>query len=287
MVKEITLTALPEALQQIHRPPHKLFCRGDLSALEKPCISIVGTRRMSDYGQYMTEKIVSELACADLVIVSGLAKGIDSVAHQAALDYGLSTIAVLGSGLGQIYPRENQELAEKIVRSGGLILSEYPNNRAPLNHHFPQRNRIVSGLSLATIVIEAPVRSGALITARFALDQSKEIFVIPGDVDRQNSLGTLQLLQKGAAYPISSGYEVLEILKQQPQLPQMAAPQKPKLKLNNNEERVYKTLNKTRPLALQHILQKIPLPTAEVLAILSLLEIKGLVSQKHGSFKRH
>lgn len=282
MVDEKILTDFPESLQEIHNPPKKLFYRGDLTLLEKPCISIVGTRRMSEYGRYMTEKIVGELSCADLVIVSGLAKGIDSIAHQAALDNSMKTIAVLGSGLSCIYPRENAALADEIGKHG-LLLSEYEGDREPLNHHFPQRNRLVSAISLATLVIEAPVRSGALITARFALEQNRGIFVVPGDVDRENSLGILELMQKGAAHPVSSGYEILEILKQQPTL--ISEPETIDLKLSTSENLIYKILSPSRPKALQTIIQEAHLPAEETLAILSLLEIRDIISQKQGCFK--
>ena len=207
----------PQLLKQIYNYPQKLFYRGDLKVLEKPSIAIVGTRRPTEYGEYMAEKIVKELSILDVNIVSGLAKGIDTIAHETALECGLSTVAILGSGIENIYPPANIELA-KAIEENGLVMSEFEGDIEPASFHFPMRNRIISGLSLATIVIEAPEKSGALITAKYALDQGREIFVIPGDIEREQSLGALRLLQRGAAYPIASGHEVLEILKTQPYL---------------------------------------------------------------------
>ena len=165
----------------------------------------------------MTQKIIEELAVLDIAIVSGMAIGIDTIAHKTALKLNIPTIAVLGSGLNNIYPKANLKLAQKIAQNG-LILSEYEPDAPPLNYNFPQRNRLISGLSVATIVVEAPEKSGALITARFALNQGREIFVVPGDADRVNSKGITKLMQKGAAYPVTCGQDIIESLKIQPHL---------------------------------------------------------------------
>ncbi len=281
----------PDLLQRIYNPPKQLYYQGDPHYLTKTAISIIGTRKCSDYGIEITRKIIADLANHDIVIVSGMALGIDSVAHQAALDYGLGTIAVLGSGLDIIYPQSNRNLAQKISAQG-LILSEYPPSTPPKDFHFPQRNRIVSGLSIATIVVEAPERSGTLITARLALNQGREIFVVPGDVYRQNSLGVLKLLQTGAAYPISSGKEVMEILKQQPHLFQQKAPEiktnqtKTTLHLAELEQQIYNSLKKRRPRTLEQISSKLDLSINQILETLSDLEIRGLIKNKSGQYYR-
>src|SRR3989338_2643499 len=160
----------PALLKQIFSPPAVLFCKGNLELLSSPCISIVGTRRSSDYGEFMTRKIINELSATSLTIVSGLAKGIDTIAHDAAMKNNMPTIAVLGSGMHNIYPQQNKGLAEQI-KGKGLIITEYEDEETPQKCNFPKRNRIISGLSIATLVIEAPEKSGALITAKLALEQ--------------------------------------------------------------------------------------------------------------------
>lgn len=271
----------PYLLKQIHRPPQRLYYKGNLELLKKTCIAVVGTRKNSDYGEEMTRKIIDELSHLDICIVSGLAVGIDTVAHQAALEYGLSTIAILGSGIENIYPLENFELAETIAKKG-LIMSEYEGQLAPLKSNFPQRNRIVSGISVATIIIEAPERSGALITAKLALEQNREIFAIPGDIDRQNSIGPLRLLQNGEAYPISSGQDVIEILQKQPHLFETSL----SLKLSSNQQKLFELIPEKRGLNIEQLSRKSNLPINELLANLSILEIKNLISTKDGKYCR-
>lgn len=271
----------PYLLKQIHKPPQKLYYKGNLDLLKKTCIAVVGTRKNSDYGEEMTRKIIDELSDLDICIVSGLAVGIDTVAHQAALEYGLSTIAILGSGIENIYPLENFELAETIAKKG-LIMSEYEGQLAPLKGNFPQRNRIVSGISVATIIIEAPERSGALITAKLALEQNREIFTIPGDIDRQNSIGPLRLLQNSEAYPISSGRDIIEILHKQPHLFETAL----FLKLSPDQQKLFELIPEKRGLNIEQLCQKSNLPINELLANLSILEIKNLILTKDGKYCR-
>ena len=252
----------PTLLKQTHKPPQKLYYIGNPEALNKTMIAVVGTRRCTPYGIYHTKKIIQELSILDVTIVSGLAKGIDTAAHRAALANGLPTIAVLGNGLSQIYPRENQELAESITQTG-LLLSQFPPHIPPTKSRFPQRNQIISGLSVATIVIEAPERSGALITANFALSQGRDIFALPADVDRTTSHGILRLLQKPAAYPIKDGREIIEILSHQPKLLKtkrgnLPTPQAltPSLKLAPAEKLILSLLQKTRSTTFQTLMNK-------------------------------
>jgi DNA processing protein len=289
MIKSIQKndTDYPALLKELHEPPQKLYYVGNLDTLKKTCISVVGTRSYTDYGEFMTNKIIEELAILDIAIVSGLAKGIDAIAHKAALENNIPTIAVLGNGLKNIYPTVNLGLAQKIIQNG-LLLSEYEPEIVPLKYNFPQRNRIVSGLSIATIVVEAPEKSGALITARLALEQGREIFVVPGDADRKNSKGIIQLIQSSGAYPICCGEDVIEVLKIQPHLfPPVKAENPPTLyKFTPEEAQIFNSMQKRRPTTLEQIAKKTTLVTEKILSTLSILEIKGLISTKDGKYLR-
>lgn len=186
----------PYLLRQIANPPLVLYIKGDKSVLSKASIAIVGSRRSTAYGNNMAADFSYQLSCRGLVIVSGLAKGIDTAAHKAAIKKGKS-IAVLGSGLLDIYPRENIKLAQAISEQGAIV-SEFPLSKKPLSENFPRRNRIVSGISLGVLIVEAALRSGALITARLACEQNREVFAMPGNVDSDSSGGTNKLIQEGA-----------------------------------------------------------------------------------------
>lgn len=188
----------PELLRSIPDPPPVLYVRGRLQP-RAHALAIVGSRRPTPYGRRMARSLARECAQAGLVVVSGLARGIDTEAHEAALDAGGVTWAVLGSGLDRIYPKENEDLAERLSRSGGAVLSEFPPDAGPLSNHFPRRNRVISGLSWGVIVVEGDLKSGALITARSALSQGREVFAVPGPVDSQMSEGPLDLIRQGAA----------------------------------------------------------------------------------------
>lgn len=299
----------PKLLKEIYNPPQKLFYRGRIELLNKTCISVVGTRRNTDYGEFMTEKIVAELSVLDIAIVSGLAKGIDAIAHKAALENNLPTIAVLGSGINNIYPKTNNGLALEIEKNG-LIISEYEDQTEPVNFQFPQRNRIISGLSIAVIVVEAPEKSGSLITARLALEQNREIFTVPGDVDRETAIGPLKLIQDCGAYPISSGKEIVEILQKQPHLfpgkskislnkfrhsakPQIGIQNRspiktplpiPSYNLTTDQKLIFSFLSKNRPATLEKIQKKTSLPPEKILANISILEIQGLLKSANNGY---
>ncbi len=290
----------PTLLKEISWAPEELFYLGNLDLLKKSCISVVGTRRFSDYGEFVTEKIISELAIADIVIVSGLAKGIDTIVHRAALKNSLPTIAVLGTGITNIYPEENTFLAEEIVAANGLVLSEFV-FMEPRKEIFPRRNRIISGISLGTVVIEAPEKSGALITANFALDQNREVFTVPADLDRKNSLGNLNLLHRGHAHAISSGRDIINILNNTSQkiavkelsnkISKMPLSHKQNLpqinyKLNSTEQKIFNQLPIKRPITLEKIYEKTNVPINEILAAISIFEIYGIVIIKDGKYYR-
>ncbi len=282
MYQEKFFKVTQKPLVDIPDPPNKLFYQGDLDLLQLPAIAIVGTRHCSEYGEYVTQSLIKDLAALNIAIVSGLARGIDSIAHRTALEYGLKTIAVLGSGLNNIYPPENKNLAAEIAKKG-LILSEYPADATALPRNFPARNRIVSGLSIMTVVVEAPSKSGALITANCALEQGREVFVVPGDIDRENSLGCIELLQKGGAYPISSAKDIIAFLNEAPTLlPQDLVKDKPRKKLQHykltiDEGTILNLLSQRRSTDIFQLQSQSGLEVSTLLATLTLLEMKGLV----------
>lgn len=198
LVITILDSGYPTLLKNIYDPPLALFCKGKLELLHNSKIlAVVGTRVPSHYGIQATKLLVNGLVQEGVIIASGLARGIDYFAHQEAIDSQGSTIAVLGGGFNHIYPADNKEIA-KMISTSHLLVSEYPPNTRPEKHHFPERNRIISGLSLGTLVIEAKQRSGSLITAEFALNEGREVFAVPGQINSINSQGTHFLIQEGA-----------------------------------------------------------------------------------------
>lgn len=202
----------PKLLKEIYAPPALLYVKGKFEPNDESSLAIVGTRKLTDYGRQITSLITTDLVKAGLTIISGLAKGIDTIAHQTALKAKGRTIAVLGTGIDKqsIYPTVNRYLAEEITRSGALI-SEFPIGTQPLAQNFPQRNRIVSGLSLGVLIIEAPMKSGALITTRNALEQNRDVFAIPGHILSPNSLGPNSLIKMGAKL-VSQADDILKEL---------------------------------------------------------------------------
>lgn len=188
----------PKVLKEIYDPPISLYCKGDKTILGKKSIGIVGCRDASEYGKKAAKYFAYQLAKENVVIVSGLARGIDSYAHIGNICAQGKTIAVIGNGLDRIYPEENTMLAQRIVKEGGVIVSEYPLGTKPDKMNFPARNRIISGLSTGILVVEAKKKSGTLITVDFALEQGKDVFVVPGNIDSINSVGTNDLIKQGA-----------------------------------------------------------------------------------------
>ena len=276
--------AYPKPLAEIHDPPSVLFCRGNL--IEEDClaISIVGSRHATHYGKRTAEKLSRGLATAGYTIISGLARGIDAAAHRGALAAGGRTIAVLGSGLLNIYPAEHAGLAEEISTQGAVV-SELVPDRAPKSTAFPQRNRIVTGMSLGTIVVEAAERSGALISARLAMEQGREVFAVPGPVDSRMSRGCHRLIKDGAKL-VESVDDVLE------ELGPLMSPLKrndgntihhpAELQLNVQESSVLQSIE-TSPTEIDVIVEKTQLPVARVLSTISVLEIRKLIRRVSGS----
>lgn len=201
----------PPLLREIPDPPLQIYLKGEIPDYQKKAVAIVGTRKATGYGLKAARELARDLAGQDVIIVSGLALGIDAEAHKGALDANGKTLAVLGSGINQIYPATNQSLAKKIIEQGGALISEFEPDRPPEKWTFPQRNRIVAGLCQMTIVVEAPERSGALITAYLALEYNREVGAIPGEITSVNSRGTNELIKKGAAL-VRNADDVLEIL---------------------------------------------------------------------------
>jgi DNA processing protein len=268
----------PPLLKEIYDPPFCLFYLGTPNGLlDKTTISVVGTRKTTPYGIQATEKITRELVESQIAIVSGLALGIDTVAHQTTIQNKGRTIAVLGSGLAKnfIYPRSNWQLAQKIIDSGGVIFSEYPPYAKPEKFYFPQRNRIVSGISLGTLVTESPFKSGSLITAKIALDQNREVFAVPGNIFSNNSQGSHRLLQEGAKL-VSSGKDILETLGVETKPKQTIDKQTNFLKVSPNEEKILRVLSH-EPTHIDHIVRQTKLDTATTNSTLSIMEIKNII----------
>jgi len=202
----------PALLAQLHDPPPRLWLRGDaVDALARPAVAVVGARSCSAYGSQVARSLARDLAGAGLVVVSGLARGIDAEAHRGALEAGGATVAVLGCGIDRDYPARHAELARRIVEAGGLVVSEYEAGVEPAPWRFPARNRIIAGLALATVVVEARERSGALITADFALELGREVFAVPGEITSDLAAGTNRLIRQGAA-PLLEVEDVLDAL---------------------------------------------------------------------------
>ena len=203
----------PKRLRRLHDPPPVLFAVGDLRLLRRPAIAVVGSRMCTEYGRSAAELFASELARAGMVVVSGLARGIDGIAHEAALDAGGGTIAVLGCGIDVVYPPEHQHLQERIAREG-LLLSEFPPGEPPAPHNFPKRNRVLAALPLATLVVEAGHKSGAIITANQAVELGREVFAVPGPIGRETSAGANELIRDGG-HIATAPRDILERLEPQ------------------------------------------------------------------------
>lgn len=274
--------AYPEYLKEIYDPPAVLYYRGDIGCLNTPSVAIVGARKPTPYGQAVAEKLAADLAERGLVVVSGLARGIDSIAHWGALQAGTTT-AVVGSGLDTVYPRENRKLFQKIAEKG-VVLTEYPLKSPPLAHHFPLRNRIISGLSLATVVVEATRKSGTLITARMALEQNREVLAVPGNITSELSRGTNWLIKSGARV-VETWEDVVDELPS-PWNDQLRSPggegRKRPRSLSAPENRLFSLLRSDEWKHVDELVEETQLSVSEVLAILLNLELKGLVSQHPG-----
>ncbi len=273
--------AYPPLLKEIKSPPEQLFILGDLPPLDAPTIAVVGARRCTNYGARVAHEITLALAQAGIVIVSGLAYGIDQTAHTATLDAQGKTIAVLGCGLDQLTSTEQKLLAKRILESQGAIVSEFALGAPPFKANFPRRNRIISGLSLGTLVIEATASSGSLITAKFALDQGREVFAVPGSIHSETSRGTNGLLKTGA-HVVTSAHDVLDVLGLSGVALTREATVPPKAE--TKEEAILLPLLTKQPVHLDEIIRKSGLPTSTVSSCLMMMEIKAKVRHVGGNY---
>lgn len=268
----------PASLRLIYDPPPVLFYQGRWHDRDDRALAVVGARRATVYGKKVAEKFGRELAQAGFVIVSGMARGIDSAAHQGCLAANGRTIAVLGSGLDVIYPRENIKLAEQI-KEKGLVMTEYPPGTQPLKGNFPARNRIIAGLSLGVLIVEAAVQSGALITADFALEFGREVFAVPGPITSPNSRGTHNLIKQGAKL-VEEVADILEEFMLPVHNPPLPGAQSP-LSLAPEEQAVYQLLS-LEPVSIETLVEKTGWTARKVQAVLTMLELNGVIEQVPG-----
>lgn len=267
----------PRRLAEMDQPPPVMYVRGELSERDHWAVALVGTRRMTAYGRQAAQELAAALAQHGVTVVSGLARGVDGVAHQSALEAGGRTLAVLGSGVDRIYPPEHRRLAEQIMVQGA-VLSDYPPGTEPEAANFPPRNRIIAGLSQAVVVIEAGQKSGALITAAFAADQGREVFAVPGNIYAPQSQGTNLLIKQGAQI-LSSVADLLEALNVAQVGQQQAA--RAALPTDATEARLFTLLGR-EPLHVDELRQLADMPIEKVSATLTLMELKGMVRQVGG-----
>jgi DNA processing protein len=278
----------PQNLLQIYDPPVMLYVRGNPEALNLPSISIVGTRRPTLYGTQMAERLGRELAARGLVLVSGMARGIDAIGHQGAMAANGRAVGVLGTGVDVCYPKENRKLYEKVLERGAIV-SEFPLGTHPAPENFPIRNRIVAGVPLGVVVVEGAQYSGSLITARLAMEFGREVFGVPGNVTQPVSFAPNQLIKQGAKL-ITNGADVIEELPtpvravlvqaEQPEAEQrnlLAA-----ASLNSSEKKIYELLSTDEPKHIDEIVESSGLNSSEVLATLFDLEMKGIIRQTPG-----
>jgi len=267
----------PQRLKEIEQPPPVLYIRGDYLPEDLFAVAIVGTRRVTAYGRQITEELAAYLASNRITLVSGLARGVDAIAHQTALKAGGRTIGVLGSGVDRIYPPEHRGLAEKMMESGAIV-SDYAPGTPPDASNFPPRNRIISGLSLAVVVIEAGETSGALITAEFAAEQGREVFAVPGSILAPQSKGTNKLIQNGAL-PLLSVNDLMQPLNLTHMGEHKAA--RKTIPSDETEAHLMNVLGE-EPLHVDEIRNQTELPIEKVSATLALMELKGMVRQVGG-----
>lgn len=271
-------TTYPEPLLTIPDAPLLLYRKGEYSPSDRLAIGVVGSRKCTPYGAWACEKIVRELCKYDVTVISGLALGIDRIAHESALAAGSRTIGVLGNGLRTVYPASHRSLYPQ-VENNGCIFSDFPSWASPLPHHFPFRNRIIAGLSIGLLVIEAKEKSGTMSTASHALSQGKDVFAVPGNVNSLYSVGCNQLIKEGAVLTTSAD----DILEQIAEFSMQKRKQKEQIELHiSEEERSLVDFLKEKPTSVDELVDKLGIPVHEVHMLLTLLEMRGVVSIRSG-----
>ena len=268
----------PPLLLQIHDPPEKMRIVGELPKTEK-YLSVVGSRKYSEYGRNVCEKLIEGLRGYSITIVSGLALGIDSIGHRAALKTGLPTVAVPGSGLSEkvLYPHSHRKLAEEIVESGGALISEFEDSYPSFPYNFPQRNRIIAGISQATLVVEAELKSGTLITSKYATEYNRDVFTVPNSIFSKTSEGPHMLLRLGAT-PITQSSDIVTALGLRPrdELVQM----RDYSDCSTDERELIELLHE--PLSRDEIIRRLGKPVYAAQTIIATMEIKGLIEEMMG-----
>jgi len=284
-IKQVSLAEenYPSLLKEISGPPKEIFYLGDFldsSLMSSPKVAIVGTRKATALGRAIAKDMAQKFAQKGIIVVSGLAMGIDTAAHEGALAGNGKTIAVLACGLDSIYPRQNENLARGIIENGGAVISEYPAGTEAFKNHFLERNRIVSGLSIATIVIEAPRESGALVTARLAAEQGREVFVAPGPINHPNYFGSHKLIRDGARL-INSIEDIFEDLGMEFNTENSVAA----AGLNDEERIIFEAIfNCGKNAKVDKIIELARLEPQKVNQILALLVIKGIIKETGGGY---
>ncbi len=269
----------PNILKDINSPPQKLYSLGNIELMKIPSIAIIGSRNATEYGKRCAKTFSSELARAGFCIISGMAKGIDAIAHKTAIEVGGRTIAVLGSGFNNIYPKENTDLFYKIIETNNLVITEYDLNIKPSKENFPKRNRIISGLAIGVLIIEAAYRSGTSITANYAISQGKDLFCIPNTINQSKGVGTNNLIKKGANLVTSPNdiickYKNLNL--------KSINKKREEVFINPEYEAVYKAI-KNVPTDLEEIYTKINKNISEINMIITILEMDGKIKQVSGT----
>ena len=277
-IRQLSKNEFPALLKEIPDPPKQLYIIGKLPKKETKHLCVVGSRKYSSYGKEVCEHLISGLRGYDIAIVSGLALGVDALAHRAALYAGLPTIGIPGSGLGAsvLYPSTNRGLAKNIVEHGGALISEFEENESATPYSFPKRNRLMAGMSHATLVIEAGERSGTLITSRLATDYNREVLTVPHPIFSKTAHGPSMLLKLGAT-PVTGSDDILQALGIEKTLKNKNVQLKD---LSNNEKRVIEFLE--NPIPKDELLRELNMPTQDANVLISLMEIKGIIKEQFG-----
>ncbi|RJP61124.1 MAG: DNA-protecting protein DprA [Candidatus Auribacter fodinae] len=274
----------PVSLKQISLPPLVLYVMGSIEAQDMNSIAIVGTRRPTSYGKQAAQDIASALAGQGVTVVSGLARGLDSIAHRAALDVGGRTLAVLGSGLLRLYPHENRALADAVAQNGAVI-SEFPLETKPFRSNFPIRNRVISGLTMGTVVVEAAAKSGTLITAGFALEQGRAVFSVPGSIYNATSEGANNLIKQGACLyqSVDDIFRELPALHRNGDVLELPLEMPAPVDISSDEKKVLNLIG-TDPVYIDDIIEKTEFSAPEIAVLLLTLEIKSIIKQLPGNY---